>query len=268
MSAVRLLIAGVACVAAVGTAVAEPPPPKVAVPKWVYASGAIGHVGNIGKAGAEIVDRGFRCESLEDAERFTDVILATRAVLKHRPKLFTGKPTTMLKGYAGATAVDVALTGGELLTGRIDTTQAVESVLIGTVARAGGMAVGAGVVWAVGTWGVASTGTAISTLSGAAYTSAVMAKLGGGAVAAEGGGMAVGSAVLTGGVVVAAVAVGYGAKKLYDLANPAQRDGYTIYYNGVAGHDFVDGETAAGAAILAEQRAIAELRQRLVRQRR
>lgn len=46
------------------------------------------------------------------------------------------------------------------------------------------------------TFGVASTGTAISSLSGAAATSAALAWLGGGALAAGGGGMAAGSAFL------------------------------------------------------------------------
>lgn len=47
------------------------------------------------------------------------------------------------------------------------------------------------------TFGVASTGTAISTLSGAAATNAALAWLGGGALAAGGGGMAVGEAFLS-----------------------------------------------------------------------
>lgn len=47
------------------------------------------------------------------------------------------------------------------------------------------------------TFGVASTGTAISTLSGAAATNAALAWLGGGALAAGGGGMAAGEAFLT-----------------------------------------------------------------------
>lgn len=46
------------------------------------------------------------------------------------------------------------------------------------------------------TFGVASTGTAISVLSGAAATNAALAWLGGGALAAGGGGMAAGSAFL------------------------------------------------------------------------
>ncbi len=46
------------------------------------------------------------------------------------------------------------------------------------------------------TFGIASTGTAISTLSGAAATNAALAWLGGGALAAGGGGMAAGNAFL------------------------------------------------------------------------
>jgi len=46
------------------------------------------------------------------------------------------------------------------------------------------------------TFGVASTGTAISTLSGAAATNAALAWLGGGAIAAGGGGMAAGNIIL------------------------------------------------------------------------
>lgn len=47
------------------------------------------------------------------------------------------------------------------------------------------------------TFGVASTGTAISALGGAAATNAALAWLGGGALAAGGGGMAAGQALLT-----------------------------------------------------------------------
>ena len=50
----------------------------------------------------------------------------------------------------------------------------------------------------VGALATASTGTAISTLSGAASTNAVLAWLGGGSIAAGGGGVATGTAVLAG----------------------------------------------------------------------
>lgn len=51
-------------------------------------------------------------------------------------------------------------------------------------------------MWVATTFGTASTGTAISTLSGAAATNAALAWLGGGAAAAGGGGMASGTAFL------------------------------------------------------------------------
>lgn len=64
-----------------------------------------------------------------------------------------------------------------------------------------------GVYAAVGALGTASTGTAIGTLSGAAATNATLAWFGGGSLAAGGGGMALGTAVLGGVVVGPAVLV-------------------------------------------------------------
>ncbi len=61
---------------------------------------------------------------------------------------------------------------------------------------AGGLAAAGGTSAAVMAVGTASTGTAISTLSGAAATNATLAALGGGSLAAGGGGMALGAAVL------------------------------------------------------------------------
>ena len=51
-------------------------------------------------------------------------------------------------------------------------------------------------MWVATTFGTASTGTAISALSGAAATNAALAWVGGGALAAGGGGMAAGHALL------------------------------------------------------------------------
>lgn len=51
-------------------------------------------------------------------------------------------------------------------------------------------------MWIATTFGTASTGTAISTLSGASATNAALAWLGGGTIAAGGGGMAAGNALL------------------------------------------------------------------------
>ncbi len=70
-----------------------------------------------------------------------------------------------------------------------------------------GVSTAAGVYGLVGTLGTASTGTAIGTLSGAAAKSATLAWLGGGPIAAGGGGMAAGGMVLGGIVVGPAVLV-------------------------------------------------------------
>lgn len=72
----------------------------------------------------------------------------------------------------------------------------------GVGSLAAGTATAAGAYGAVGALATASTGTAISALSGAAATNATLAWLGGGAIAAGGGGMVLGTAVL-GGLVAA-----------------------------------------------------------------
>ena len=61
---------------------------------------------------------------------------------------------------------------------------------------AGGFAAAGVTTSAVMAFGVASTGTAISSLSGAAAVNATLAALGGGAIAAGGGGVALGTVVL------------------------------------------------------------------------
>jgi hypothetical protein len=75
----------------------------------------------------------------------------------------------------------------------------------GGLAAGGAMAFGA--FGAVGTFAAASTGTAIASLSGVAATNATLAWLGGGAIAAGGGGMAAGMAVLGGLVAGPALAI-------------------------------------------------------------
>lgn len=70
---------------------------------------------------------------------------------------------------------------------------------IGTGVAAGTVVAGlapTAAMWVATTFGTASTGTAISALSGVAATNAALAWLGGGAIAAGGGGMAAGHALL------------------------------------------------------------------------
>lgn len=91
----------------------------------------------------------------------------------------------------------------------LENMQSVASALAG--GAAGGAALGAvtafGAYGATMTLATASTGTAISALSGAAATNATLAWLGGGAIAAGGGGIALGTAVLGGLVAAPALAV-------------------------------------------------------------
>lgn len=119
-----------------------------------------------------------------------------------------------------------------MVTGRAYSTQS-GTVKFGTSTIMGGVMIGVGasastVVTVVSTLGVAaSTGTAISSLSGAAATNAALAWLGGGTLAAGGGGVAAGtaivSAVATGGAVVAIAGVGLIGKQVWDNLNPQQR---------------------------------------------
>lgn len=91
---------------------------------------------------------------------------------------------------------------------------------------AGGFAAAGVTTSAVMALGTASTGTAISTLSGVAATNATLAALGGGAVAAGGGGMALGSMVLSGatmgvGLLIGGVIFNLTGSKLSDKADEA-----------------------------------------------
>jgi len=78
----------------------------------------------------------------------------------------------------------------------------------GTTAVIAGAAASQGVISLVGLFGTASTGAAISGLSGAAAWNATLAWLGGGSLAVSGGGMALGSIVLGGITIGPALMVG------------------------------------------------------------
>lgn len=95
-----------------------------------------------------------------------------------------------------------------------------------TVGTAGGFAAAGVTTSAVMALGTASTGTAISSLSGVAATNATLAALGGGSIAAGGGGMALGTAVLGGatlgvGLLVGGIIFNVTGSKLSDKADEA-----------------------------------------------
>jgi len=108
-----------------------------------------------------------------------------------------------LGGFAAATLVTSALiTYGLYFAGQISLKEANRTMVATGVGTGVALAITGGAVWIVGTFGTASTGTAISTLSGAASSNAILAWFGGGSVAAGGGGVSLGAAVLTGGFVI------------------------------------------------------------------
>lgn len=93
---------------------------------------------------------------------------------------------------------------------------------------AGGFAAAGATTSAVMALGTASTGTAISSLSGVAATNATLAALGGGSLATGGGGMALGTTILGatafGAALLAAGAIfGVTGKKMADKADEAHR---------------------------------------------
>ncbi len=107
------------------------------------------------------------------------------------------------------------------------------AVLIGglggaALGTAGGFAAAGATTAAVMALGTASTGTAIASLSGVAATNATLAALGGGALAAGGGGMALGSIVLGGatlgvGLLIGGLIFGIAGKSLSSKAEDAVR---------------------------------------------
>ena len=131
----------------------------------------------------------------------------------------TPMATSLLSSMAGGVATSAFLSYGAYFLGYADLKTANRQMIIGTVSTGAGAAFTCGAMWVATTWGTAGTGTAISSLSGAAASNAAMAWLGGGTVASGGGGMAAGATVLAGGaaIAIAGVAViGYYGYKMYD----------------------------------------------------
>lgn len=83
---------------------------------------------------------------------------------------------------------DIGATAGSILSG---------ALTVGSLGALALTGVPVAITGAVTAFGAASTGVAISTLSGAAATNATLAFLGGGSLAAGGGGMAAGAALLS-----------------------------------------------------------------------
>lgn len=122
-------------------------------------------------------------EILKSFEDFSDVF----EKIQNRPQFEQYvKDGVTIPEYDGEKLKKISIGAGILLGG-------IGGAAVGT---AGGFAAAGATTAAVMALGTASTGTAIASLSGVAATNATLAALGGGAIAAGGGGMALGSAVL------------------------------------------------------------------------
>lgn len=152
---------------------------------------------------------------LNSFEHFSNIIER----IQNRPQFVTyNKEGVSLPKYDKEQLKNVSVGAGILL-----------GSLGGAVAgTAGGFAAAGATTSAVVALGTASTGTAISTLSGAAATNATLAVLGGGTIAAGGGGIALGTTVLSGatlgvGLLVGGIIFNVAGSKLSDNAEEAYR---------------------------------------------
>ena len=149
----------------------------------------------VAETNAKLVDLGAQQEQsiASVVERMVDFLRRhERQVREHERLLIDGIDTTQhqVVGPGGISVSHAGLIGGA----------------IGGGATAAGA--GIGIAALAANFGVASTGTAISSLSGAAATNAVAALLGGGSLASGGGGMALGATALRFAKVGPAVLVG------------------------------------------------------------
>ena len=140
------------------------------------------------ESAAERTNQGLKQLGIDQRRALTDVVVRMADFLRRHERQVRESEKLLVEGIeARASRVD----GPSSLD--VDALSWVRGV-VGSAAVGSGTS--AGVMTAVTTYGVASTGTAISSLSGAAATNAGMAALGGGSLATGGGGMALGAAAL------------------------------------------------------------------------
>lgn len=136
---------------------------------------------------------------------FHDVIEVKKAAIIELRKV---KKITDALNVKQRQEIDHHLEGQDYSLDKIDSSmKAGEMAISATKGAVAGASTALGAWALVGTFGVASTGTAIGTLSGAAATNAILAWFGGGSLAAGGGGIAAGTAVLGGLVAIPVIAI-------------------------------------------------------------
>ena len=152
-------------------------------------------------------------EILDSFQRFSNIF----EQIHNRPEFKSyNKEDVSIPAYNAEELKQVSVGAGVLLGG-------LGGAAVGT---AGGFAAAGATTAAVMALGTASTGTAIASLSGVAATNATLAALGGGAIAAGGGGMALGTTILGAttlgvGILVGGIIFNVTGGKLSDKADEA-----------------------------------------------
>jgi len=226
MAAQRFLIATLLALAMPDVTSAQ----SVAMPHWVQASASCGKATAVRTGpGVSALDAYYRGEHVKALLNTTDLAKNVRPLLTHNRLVLSGKkpPASRFAGRA-VVALTAVGAGYDLYNGTLTMRDAgIQAAQLGA-STAASSAVFAGMLYFAGTVGTASTGTAIASLSGAAYTSAATAWWGGGSVAAGGLGVSGGTIIITGGAAVVAIGVGYGVYKLWNIYDPAEREAMDI----------------------------------------
>ncbi len=127
-----------------------------------------------------------------------------------------GRLGSAFSSFGGGVLASALMSYGMYFFGYSDLDIANLNFVAGSVGTLAGTAAGFATVSIVSALGTASTSTAISSLSGAAASNAALACLGGGALSAGGGGIAVGTMVVGGVAVITAVAASYAVYVTYN----------------------------------------------------
>ncbi|MCK5720646.1 MAG: hypothetical protein KAH84_11975 [Thiomargarita sp.] len=122
-------------------------------------------------------------------------------------------------GFTGGMMASAVFAYGAYFLGYSDLKMANRNMIAGGVGAAAGTLASATTFGLIATFGTASTGTAIASLSGAAATNATLAAIGGGTLATGGGGVAAGATILTGGTILIVIGVGASIMYMYNLGD-------------------------------------------------
>jgi len=143
-----------------------------------------------------------------------------------------GLNTSFLSNTVGATAggavTAILFAYAGYFLGQYDAYTANLNAISGVIGTGGGMAASVATLSLISSYATAGTGTAISSLSGAAAQNAALAWLGGGTVTSGGGGMAWGSIALGGIFVAAAIATTATAIYCFSLYNQKEDNKVTL----------------------------------------